>query len=409
MTGNIHALVIPKYGMVMTEGVLAAWHVEQGREIKVGDEVIDIETEKIVNTYESPVGGILRRHVGQEGETLPVGALFAVVAQASVGEAEIDAFIEEFKRNFTPPDAGDTARSPEVVSADGCRIRYLRAGPEAGVPVLLVHGFGGDLYNWSFNQEALAVNHPVYAVDLPGHGGSQKSVGDGTISSLADSVRNFLDALDVRRAHLVGHSLGGLIAYASAPSLGGAVAGVVSIGSPYHFTRGSFTLGALALVVRALHVAPMPNASLPLAPVGFTMRSLRRFAESPFYPLPVRGWHAGSCEPHVLEQHLRLAFDRAAVAEMRDIFDWAGQKRFGGRGSDYVERFEKMDLPLFVIAGANDDLAPPASVRPAFLRSRARDKTYRTLPLGHIDLLVGRDAPKTTWSLVTDWLEKRVA
>ena len=49
MTGEIHALVIPKYGMVMTEGVLAAWHVEEGREIKPGDEIIDIETEKIVN------------------------------------------------------------------------------------------------------------------------------------------------------------------------------------------------------------------------------------------------------------------------------------------------------------------------------------------------------------------------
>ena len=60
-----------------------------------------------------------------------------------------------------------------------------------------------------------------------------------------------------------------------------------------------------------------------------------------------------------------------------------------------------MDLPLLVVAGANDDLAPPASVRPGFTRSQARDKTYRVLPLGHIDLLVGRDAPLMTWSLVT--------
>jgi pyruvate dehydrogenase E2 component (dihydrolipoamide acetyltransferase) len=211
MIGEIHALVIPKYGMVMTEAVLAAWHVEEGREIKPGDEIIDIETEKIVNAYESPVGGILRRQVGREGETLPVGSLFAVVAEASVPEAEIDAFIEEFKRSFTPPDARDTGPSPEVISAGGCRVRYLRAGTEEGVPVLLVHGFGGDLYNWLFNQEALAVNHPVYAVDLPGHGGSQKHVGDGAISSLAETVRHFLDALSVRRAHLVGHSLGGAI------------------------------------------------------------------------------------------------------------------------------------------------------------------------------------------------------
>ena len=66
-------------------------------------------------------------------------------------------------------------------------------------------------------------------------------------------------------------------------------------------------------------------------------------------------------------------------------------------------------LPLLVLAGANDDLAPPASVRPGFTRSRARDKTYRVLPLGHIDLLVGRDAPLMTWSLVSRWIAKRVA
>src|SRR4051812_18725164 len=107
MTRKIHALVIPKYGMVMTEGVLAAWHVEEGREIKPGQEVVDIETEKIVNAYESQVGGVLRRRVAREGETLPVGSLFAVVAEGAVAEAEIDAFIDEFKRSFKPADAGD--------------------------------------------------------------------------------------------------------------------------------------------------------------------------------------------------------------------------------------------------------------------------------------------------------------
>ena len=68
-----------------------------------------------------------------------------------------------------------------------------------------------------------------------------------------------------------------------------------------------------------------------------------------------------------------------------------------------------MDLPLLVVSGANDDLAPPASVRPAYERSRSKDKTYRTAPLGHIDLLVGRDAPLSTWPLLTSWLDQRAA
>lgn len=288
-------------------------------------------------------------------------------------------------------------------------------------PVLLVHGFGQNRYAWhlparSFANHLASAGFDVFNLDLRGHGRSRQ-LGATRCRGVEDYVREDLpvavaevQALSGQRpVWVVGHSLGGLVLYASAPSLGGAVAGVVSIGSPYHFTRGSLTLGALTYLFRALALAPMPNAPVPLAPVALTLRLIGRLAESPFYPLPLRGWHAGSLEPHVLEQHLRMAFDRGAMAEMVDMFDWAVQRRFGGRESDYVERFESMDIPLLVLAGANDDLAPPASVRPGFTRSRSRDKTYRVLPLGHIDLLVGRDAPLMTWSLVTRWLTERAA
>jgi hypothetical protein len=60
-----------------------------------------------------------------------------------------------------------------------------------------------------------------------------------------------------------------------------------------------------------------------------------------------------------------------------------------------------------VIAGTKDDLAPAAGVRPGFERSRARDKTYRAMPFGHIDLLVGRDAPLMTWQALGSWLATR--
>jgi polyhydroxyalkanoate synthase subunit PhaC len=288
-------------------------------------------------------------------------------------------------------------------------------------PVLLVHGFGQNRYAWhlparSFANHLALAGFDVYNLDLRGHGRSRhfgarrcRSVEEYVEEDLPAAVEEIQRVSGARGVWVVGHSLGGLVAYASAPALGSAVAGVVSIGSPYHFTRGSLTLGALSYFFRGLALAPLPNAQLPLAPVGVTMRVLRRFAESPLYPLPLRGWHAGSCEAHVLEQHLSLAFDRVALAETVEMFDWGGQRRFGGRESDFGERFEKMDLPLLVIAGEKDDLAPPASVRPGFARSRARDKTYRALPLGHIDLLVGRDAPWMTWSAVEKWLGERVA
>jgi pimeloyl-ACP methyl ester carboxylesterase len=307
------------------------------------------------------------------------------------------------------------------------RKRDARTGPGTKAPVLLVHGFGQNRYAWhlparSFSNHLAHAGFDVFNLDLRGHGRSRhlgshrcRGVDDYVQEDLPAAVEEVQALSGGRPVWLVGHSLGGLVACAAAPQLAGAVAGIVSIGSPYHFSRGSFALGALTLFFRALAAAPpLSNApSLPLAPVGRAMRLLRGFAESPLYPLPLRGWHAGSLEPHVFEQHVRLAFDRVALAEINDLFawgrSWEDERRFGGRQADYVERFEAMDVPLLVVAGSNDDLAPPASVRPGFLRSRARDKTYRVLPLGHIDLLVGRDAPHLTWSLVDEWLSKRAA
>jgi alpha-beta hydrolase superfamily lysophospholipase len=298
---------------------------------------------------------------------------------------------------------------------------------EAGgtlAPVLLVHGFGQNRYAWHLPSRSLAnslarAGFDVFNVDLRGHGRSRqlgarrpRSVDDYVREDLPTAIEEVHELGGRRPVWLVGHSLGGLVSYAAAPTMRGAVAGIASIGSPYHFTRGSFSLSAIAALVGALTFARVPTphrAGVPMRGIGFAMRRLRRFAETPLYPVPWRGWHAGALEPHVLDEHLRLAFDGAGLREMVQMFRWAGERRFGGEETDYAARFERLDLPLLVVAGANDDLAPPAGVRPGYEASQSRDKTYAALPLGHIDLLVGRDAPLMTWPLVTSWIAKRAA
>ncbi|HEX5632548.1 MAG TPA: hypothetical protein VFX50_04940, partial [Gemmatimonadales bacterium] len=73
----------------------------------------------------------------------------------------------------------------------------------------------------------------------------------------------------------------------------------------------------------------------------------------------------------------------------------------------FASSFEELDVPLLVIAGSEDGLAPPEAVRPAYERSCSSDKTYRVFPRGHIDILVGRDAPLTIWPLVLSWINRR--
>jgi pyruvate dehydrogenase E2 component (dihydrolipoamide acetyltransferase) len=215
MSDRIRPIVMPKWGLAMQEGMVAKWLVEEGAKISTGDEILDIETSKIANVFESPVAGPLRRIVVQEGETVPVGALLGVVADAAVADAELDAFVarfqEEFAAHATEAEAGP---EPETIEAGGRRVRYLALGEGQGTPLLFIHGFGGDLNNWQFNQEALAAGRRTYALDLPGHGGSTKELADqrADVGMLAGAVLDFMDAKGIGKAHLVGHSLGGAIA-----------------------------------------------------------------------------------------------------------------------------------------------------------------------------------------------------
>jgi pyruvate dehydrogenase E2 component (dihydrolipoyllysine-residue acetyltransferase) len=216
MTDAIKQIVMPKWGLAMQEGMVAKWLVEEGADIGSGQEILDIETSKIANVFESPVAGPLRRRLVAEGDTVPVGALLGVVADASVSDADLDAYVAKFQEEFAAyaAEAGATAPEPETIEAGGRRLRYLALGDGEGAPIVFLHGFGGDLNNWQFNQEALAESHATYAIDLPGHGGSSKDLGAGHvhIGAFAAAVVDFLDAKGITRAHLVGHSLGGAIA-----------------------------------------------------------------------------------------------------------------------------------------------------------------------------------------------------
>ncbi len=292
--------------------------------------------------------------------------------------------------------------------------------------VLLVHGFGQNRYAWhlpsrSFANHLAAAGFDVFNLDLRGQGKSRR-FGAPRPASVDEYIEHDMPRAfeEVRQLSgqstlfLVGHSLGGLLSYATAPLYPRIVRGVVTLGSPFRFTEGSGVLRALSSVVAGLDklgLAPA-NVPVPIRLLGRTMHGLQKYLESPLYPIALRGWHAGAIEPEILGEHMAHAFDMANVPVMLTMFRWS-KSAFGGTrrskvdGLDYAERFERSTQPLLVIAGTGDDLAPPDSVEPAYLVSRASDKTYRELPLGHIDLLVGTEAPTTVWPMVERWLEAR--
>ncbi len=194
----------------MKEGTLAAWHVDEGTEISPGDEIMDVETDKIANAVEAADGGLLRRKVGQAGEVYPVRMLLGVMAPSSVSDADIDAYVDGFEMPEVEEDE-DTGPTYEFAELGVGKIRYTERAGE-GTPVILIHGFGGDLDNWLFNIDALAEDAPVYALDLPGHGQSVKAVDAPDLDLMVSAVVQLMDHLDIEKAHLAGHSMGGLVA-----------------------------------------------------------------------------------------------------------------------------------------------------------------------------------------------------
>ncbi len=147
---KIMPITMPKWGIEMQEGTINGWHAVAGQVLGKNDPLLDVETEKIVNTVESPVAGTLRRIVGEVGDTLPVGALVGVYADADISEAELDTFIANFKganASFEPEDNGATAAAaPSAAPLDDGEQRVSpiarRIADKLGVDITLVKGTG---------------------------------------------------------------------------------------------------------------------------------------------------------------------------------------------------------------------------------------------------------------------------
>ena len=73
-------ITMPKWGLTMKKGKLSKWFKKEGDKVKEGEDLFEVETEKITNKVQSVAGGILFQIVVSEGMTVPVGTIVAVIA-----------------------------------------------------------------------------------------------------------------------------------------------------------------------------------------------------------------------------------------------------------------------------------------------------------------------------------------
>ena len=255
--------------------------------------------------------------------------------------------------------------SGRFVDVGGVAVHYVRAG--AGPEVVLIHGAGGNLRDFTFGfMDRLTDRYAVTAFDRPGLGytGRAPGVPTGPLETGAESpaqqaalLRGAAEALGIEAPIVVGHSFGGIVAYAWAlAGLGSRspadAAGVVSLAGvtlpwpgelgPFYTVNGSALGGALAV--------PLISALVPAAIVKERIR--RTFAPQPAPP--------GYAEHIAARLTLRPESFRANIRQVNTLRPHV---------VEMARRYPELTLPVEIVHGSADRTVPPeVHARPAAAR-----------------------------------------
>ena len=108
----------------------------------------------------------------------------------------------------------NTSLPPKTAQANGHTIFYTVKGE--GKPLLLIHGYGAGMWVWEKQMEILSQFYRVYAVDVIGHGFSDRPKIPYTPEAYIHFLKDFMEAVGIEKATLIGNSMGGGIAWGTA-------------------------------------------------------------------------------------------------------------------------------------------------------------------------------------------------
>ncbi|HEY9437126.1 MAG TPA: alpha/beta hydrolase [Streptomyces sp.] len=121
-----------------------------------------------------------------------------------------------------------------VVDVGDVRLAYRTWGDPFGAPVVLLHGLGESAASWEAAGSLLGQEWRVFALDLRGHGESDWP-DEYELELMRDDVAGFLDACELDRVGVVGHAMGGAVAYLLAEEYADRVERLVLVETPPPF------------------------------------------------------------------------------------------------------------------------------------------------------------------------------
>ena len=223
------------------------------------------------------------------------------------------------------------------VAVDGVRARYVAAGE--GPPVVLLHGLTSSKAVWWNNIGPLSERHRVYALDLPGHGDSEKPNISYDARSMIEFLRGFLNAVGHERAALIGGSLGGGLALHTALAYPDMVSKLALCGS-----------GALGReVALAIRLASLPwlGELLVGEPLGGPRVMLRKI-------LYDKSLARGALLEELRRTNRMRGAREAALKIIRNyIRPWGVRRKYIVTG-----RLRGLETPTMIFWGADDEIIP---------------------------------------------------
>jgi pimeloyl-ACP methyl ester carboxylesterase len=245
--------------------------------------------------------------------------------------------------DFVPPVTERT-----IPSDDGGKIHVVERGQ--GPPVVLVHGITLSAAVWGNQLHDLSATHRVIAVDQRGHGKSHPGTEPADLARLGTDLLTVLEAMEVRDAVVVGHSMGGMVLLRLAAdrleALSERVAGLILVGTSGGPVSRLPYWGQVAPVVAQMaggRIRLSHRAGRGLLPSGDLSYLIARRA---FGARP---------EPTQVEMARAIIDDSAPLVVAELLLDVMSV--------DLCADIGKVDLPAQVIVGSKDRLLPPWTAR----------------------------------------------